>query len=91
MLEIHFDQPMSRSGYSFCGGGPQFPKIKGRPRWKDRKTLVVKVELEPNHSYVLSLNCPAARNFRNAKGTPLVPTPWRFTTLPTKKPVRKKR
>ncbi len=64
---VTFDQPMNRRGYSFCGGGPKFPKAL-RSRWKDKFTCIMTVELEPDHDYELSLNCPAANNFRSAKG-----------------------
>ena len=83
-LVIEFDQPMKRSGFSICGGGPQFPKITKRPKWKSKTTLVIEVELKPDHSYRMSLNCPSAKNFRSAKGVALVPVSWTFTTLPTK-------
>lgn len=83
-LVVVFDRPMNDTGWSLCGGGPQFPKSKGRPQWRDAKTLVVDVELEPDHEYSLSLNCPAASNFRSKDGAPLAPVPWSFTTLPTK-------
>ncbi len=88
-LVVTFDQPMNRRGYSFCGGGPKFPKAL-RSRWKDKFTCIMTVELEPDHDYELSLNCPAANNFRSAKGVPLAPTPWRFSTLPAKLPSKKK-
>lgn len=83
-LVVVFDRAMSDAGWSLCGGGPQFPKTKGRPQWRDAKTLVVDVELEPDHQYSLSLNCPAATNFRSKDGVPLEPVPWSFTTLPEK-------
>lgn len=84
-LVVTFDQPMSQQGFSFCGGGPQFPKTSGC-HWKGARTCVMNVTLEPDHSYVLSLNCPAAQNFRSAKGVALAPTPWRFSTLPKELP-----
>src|SRR5215831_18913071 len=56
-ISVTFDRPMDTNiGWSLCGGGPSFPKTKGTPRWKDGKTLIVEVELEPNHDYSLSLN-----------------------------------
>src|SRR5437879_6271827 len=58
-LVATFDRAMSESGWSFCGGGPDFPKFKGKPAWKNSKTIEVEVELEPDHDYALSLNCPA--------------------------------
>ena len=81
-LVVTFDRDMQKSGFSICGGGPLFPTIKARPQWKDARTLVVEVELEPDHEYRLSLNCPAARNFRSVKGVALAPVPWSFSTLP---------
>lgn len=83
-LTVTFDQPMNTGGFSFCGGGPSFPKTTGRPQWKDEKTIVVDVELEPDHEYTLGLNAPSATNFRSAGGATLVPVRWSFTTLPAK-------
>jgi hypothetical protein len=77
---------MSDAGWSFCGGGPKFPKMKGRPRWESPKKIVVDVELEPDHEYRLSLNCPSAANFRSAGGGALAPVVWSFSTLPAKLP-----
>jgi hypothetical protein len=85
-LAVTFDRPMSASGWSFCGGGPNFPKIQGKPRWETPQKIVVDVELEPDHEYRLLLNCPAGSNFRSAEGQPLASTPWSFTTLPEKLP-----
>ncbi|MBL9076640.1 MAG: Ig-like domain-containing protein [Planctomycetes bacterium] len=82
-LVVVFDQPMDTNGVSFCGGGPTFPPSTRPPYWPDAKTVVVEVELAPDHEYALSLNCPAASNFRAANGAPLAPVPWSFTTLPT--------
>ncbi len=92
-LVVVFDRAMSQTGWSLCGGGPSFPKVAGKPQWKNEKTLVVAVELEPDHIYSLGLNCPAASNFRSADGTPLVPVPWSFSTLPKqlRKPAEQKR
>lgn len=83
-LEVVFDQPMDQKGWSFCGGGPAYPPSKQPPFWKNPRTIVFAVELEPDHEYRLSLNCPAATNFRSAGGVALEPVPWTFTTLPAK-------
>lgn len=79
-LRVTFDRDMSTSGWSFCGGGPTFPEIVGRPRWVDNRTIVVRVRLKPDHDYVMSLNCSVGRKFRSAAGVPLVPVPWTFST-----------
>ncbi len=82
-LVVVFDRAMNTGGFSICGGGPDFPKLNGRPRWQDTKTLVVDVALVPDHRYVMSLNGPGASNFRSADGVALAPVPWTFVTLPT--------
>jgi len=79
-LVVTFDQDMSQGGFSVCGGGPAFPNLRGKPMWRDRRTLVLRVMLEADHSYQMSINCPAAQNFRNENGEPVAPTPWRFST-----------
>lgn len=89
-LVVVFDREMSKTGFSICGGGPNFPKVTKRPRWQDNKTLVVAVELVPDHDYQMSLNCPAAQNFRSKAGIALNPVPWSFSTLPKKLPNQKK-
>ena len=81
-LVVTFDRPMSDDAWSFCGGGPNMPSFKNPPHWDTPKKIVVEVELEPDHQYELSLNCPAATKFRSAEGVPLVPTPWSFSTAP---------
>lgn len=85
-LTVVFDREMSQSGFSICGGGAKFPKVTKQPRWKDKKTLIVGVELVPDHDYQMSLNCPSAQNFRSKAGGKLQPVPWSFSTLPKKLP-----
>ncbi|HVP11134.1 MAG TPA: S41 family peptidase [Phycisphaerae bacterium] len=79
-LRIVFDCDMSTMGWSFCGGGPTYPPIQGDPKWINKRTIVAKVRLQPDHDYRLSLNCPPAENFRSADGTPLKPVQWSFST-----------
>ena len=81
-LVVTFDRDMFRGGYSVCGGGPDFPKIQGRPKWRGDRTLVISVQLEPDHEYNISLNCSSARKIRSKEGATLTPTRWSFTTLP---------
>jgi len=79
-MRFVFDQDMRRGGYSICGGGPLYPKTVGRPRWADSRTLVMRVQLVPDHEYRLSINCPSAKNCRSARGEPAVPYPVQFRT-----------
>lgn len=81
-LVIVFDRPMDRDAFSLCGGGPRFPKFTERPRWRDDRTLVANVELEPEHDYTLGINCPSAQGTKSAEGVSLVPVAWSFSTLP---------
>lgn len=83
-LVVKFDRAMSTGGQSICGGGATYPKLAGQWHWQDDRTLVVDVELAPDHEYQLSVNCPAARNTRSKDGASLEPTPWSFTTVPAK-------
>jgi hypothetical protein len=85
-LVVIFDRPMTDTSWSFCGGGPEFPRMKGKPHWDTPKKIVADVELDPDHEYHLSLNCPAAKNFRSGEGVPLTPVPWSFSTAPEKLP-----
>jgi hypothetical protein len=85
-LVVEFDRAMDPNGISLCGGGPSYPNAKGRPQWKNPKTLVIDVELAPDHAYSLGINCPAASGFRSSDGVTVVPVPWTFFTLPTKLP-----
>ncbi|MGC6487696.1 MAG: Ig-like domain-containing protein, partial [Planctomycetota bacterium] len=81
-LVVTFDRDMFRGGYSVCGGGPDFPKIQGRPQWRGDRTLVIPVQLKPDHEYNLSLNCSSGRKIRSKEGATLTPTRWSFTTFP---------
>ncbi len=78
-LRIEFDQDMG-GGRSICGGGPEFPKIAGNPKWETPRALVVPIQLEPSHDYVLSINCQSFQNFRSTGGEPLAPYPVSFRT-----------
>ncbi|MGD9688614.1 MAG: S41 family peptidase [Phycisphaerales bacterium] len=78
-LRIVFDRDMSPRGHSLCGGGPMFPST-GKLRWESPRVAVVPVRLAPDHEYSLSINCPAATNFRSADGEPAEPFPMRFRT-----------
>jgi len=89
-MRFVFDQDMARGGYSICGGGPQFPKTVGQPRWVDKRTLSARIKLEPDHDYRLSINCPAATNCRSAAGEPATPYPMTFKTAPGGAPAEPK-
>ena len=79
-LRVTFNVPMA-AGFSWTGGGPEFPKTTGKPRWTaDRKTCVLPVKLQPGSNYRLGLNSPSFKNFQSAAGIPLEPVEYQFTT-----------
>ncbi len=80
-IVLTFDQPMSTGGQSICGGGPTFPVFDGKPVWRDDRTFVIPVKLEPGHAYNFSVNCPSALKFRSAAGQPAEIRPISFRTL----------
>jgi hypothetical protein len=77
-IRIVFDQPMAQGGWSMVGGGPTFPKLAGKGRWVDDRTLVWSWQLEPDHDYWLSINSSRFTNLRNRQGEPAVPYPIAF-------------
>jgi len=81
-LRVSFSVPMG-PGFSWTGGGPEFPKIPTgqKPRWiADGKTCVLPVTLQPGHRYRLGLNSPSHNNFQSAGGVPLDPVVYSFRT-----------
>ncbi|MBL8726300.1 MAG: S41 family peptidase [Planctomycetes bacterium] len=81
-LEVTFDQDMDTSVHAVCGGGSTFPKVLAT-RWRDAKTFVLEVELQPERVYLMDLACPNSSGFRTARGVALPTTPWRFATRGT--------
>jgi Peptidase family S41/Bacterial Ig-like domain len=78
-IRITFDQPMDK-GTSVVGGGEEFPQIQGRPSWINDRTIAIRVKLQPNHPYWLSINNQKFQNFTNVTGESAVPYPIKFRT-----------
>jgi beta-lactamase regulating signal transducer with metallopeptidase domain len=81
-LRITFDVPMG-GGFSWTGGGPNFPTIPEgqRPYWTpDKKTAVLPVQLKPGWKYQLGLNSFSHKNFQSEGGIPLEPVGYSFAT-----------
>ncbi len=77
-ITIKFDQDM-QEGYSIPDL-TNMPKIIGSPQWIDKRTLVVPVKLYSSKLYSLIFNSAKYQNFKNIKGTPLVPAELHFQT-----------
>lgn len=81
-LKVTFSVPMG-DGFSWTGGGPEFPTIPEgkKPFWTDgNKVCVLPVELKPGSTYRLGLNSPSHKNFQGAGGVPLDPVVYTFKT-----------
>ena len=71
-IQVTFDRPMLDGNWSFVGGGPNFPKVTGKPSFDgERRTLTLPVELKPDWSYEFWLNRGRFSSFRSAEGVPL--------------------
>ncbi len=80
-VRITFDRDMDTGGYSFTGGGPEFPGREDQsPRWRDPRTCVLPVKLEAALYYRVGINAPSFRSFRSATGVAVIPTAIHFTT-----------
>lgn len=79
-IVVSFDQDMNRTGMSFTGGGPEFPKLRGKPFWRSARECVLPVELTAGHSYIVGINSARYTGFKNADGVPVPPSVLRFTT-----------
>jgi hypothetical protein len=88
-ITVTFDQDMEE-GMSWTGGGPEFPPSpKGKQAfWRDKRTCVLPVKLEPGHRYRVGINSPSYRNFRSAAGVPALTSAIWFTTSGTPDPTK---
>lgn len=77
VLRVEFDRDMAPQGLSICGGGLE---LAGKPRWQTKRVFELPIKLAPNQKYELSINCPAAQNFRSAEGVPAEIYPLTFRT-----------
>jgi len=79
---VTFDQPMG-GGMSFTtrGGPDKYPEMVGQPVWSaDKLTITATMQLGANRQYVIGLNSPNHKNFKNERGIALNPVIWEFTT-----------
>ncbi len=80
-LTVTFDKDMG-GGYSWTGGGPDYPPTdKDRKvEWRDKRTCVLPVKLDPGHYYRVGINSKSNRNFRSLAGVSALPSALFFTT-----------
>jgi hypothetical protein len=79
-ITVTFDRDMA-GGFSWTGGGPEFPGRGGeKPRWRDKRTCVLPVKLQAGQFYRVGINSSSYQNFRSADGIPANTTAFYFTT-----------
>jgi len=79
-LRVTFDREMG-GGFSWTGGGENYPEGTGRPQWSpDKRTCTMPVKLKPNWTYRLGINSPSHKNFKSANGVSASWTRWTFQT-----------
>jgi len=82
-LLVEFDQDMDPRGFSWTGGGPSFPKMRGQPTWLSPRVCILPVQLRAGREYTFGINSTSYRNFRNAAGEPVEPYSVTFRTAGT--------
>ncbi len=80
-ITVTFDCDMA-GGFSWTGGGTNCPPIAEgqRPFWRDARTAVYPVQLQPGRYYRIGVNSKSRRNFKSAAGVPALPSSIYFTT-----------
>lgn len=81
-IEVIFDRDMAE-GFSWTGGGRNHPALRegATPHWRDRRTCVYPVSLQPGTFYRVGINWGTQySNFRSAAGVPTETRTIQFTT-----------
>jgi hypothetical protein len=78
-ISVTFDQDM-RGGFSWTGGGPNYPEVTGKPEWVTSRTCVLPVKLEKGRYYRVGINSTSHQNFRSMTGEPAPVRAIYFTT-----------
>jgi RNA polymerase sigma-70 factor (ECF subfamily) len=83
-ITVTFDRDMTR-GMSWTGGGPDYPDSPdgARAHWRDSRTCVLPVKLQPGHHYRVGINSMSYHNFCGVNGLPAAISAITFTTSGT--------
>lgn len=81
-IKVTFSKDMLDGNWSWVQLSKEsFPKLVGQPRFlTDKRTCVVKVNLEPNKTYVIWLNSGHYMNFKDTDLRPAIPYLLMFKT-----------
>ena len=85
-IRIVFSKPMTDRSWSLTQGNVYaFPESAGPMHYlPDRRTCVVPVKLEPGKTYAMGINGGRFNNFKDAGGTPSLPSSLAFRTRKAK-------
>lgn len=83
-ISVTFSKDMRDGSWSWAQmSKDHFPTFAGRPRYlEDKRTCIVDVRLEPGKTYVIRLNSPNHRNFKDLDGHSAMPYLLVFRTKP---------
>lgn len=81
-IRVTFNKEMMDRSWSWVQIAPEnFPKIIEGPRYlEDKKTCVIKVQLEPGKTYIIWLNTQKFQNFKDKDGRSAQPYLLMFET-----------
>ncbi|MCE5341728.1 MAG: tetratricopeptide repeat protein [Planctomycetaceae bacterium] len=71
-ISVTFDEDMFQHGWSWCRTGPlsDYPTVLGNPKWRDNRTCVLPVKVEPARSYLVIINYAPYESFKNTDMIP---------------------
>jgi RNA polymerase sigma-70 factor (ECF subfamily) len=73
-IQVTFSKDMQDGSWSFVQlSKATFPKLAGKPKFKDKRTCILGVKLEPGKTYALWLNTENYQNFHDGGGRKAVP------------------
>lgn len=80
-IRVRFSKEMLDHSWSWCETEHPFPESAGPIHYRqDSKTCVMPVRLEPGTKYVLTINSPNYRNFKDTRGHSAPPYVLHFQT-----------
>lgn len=73
-IRVKFSKPMQDGSWSWSTvAKDSVPHVTGSPRYKDDRTCVLPVKLEPGRTYGIWLNSNKFKNFKGTDGQSAVP------------------
>ncbi len=80
-ITVTFSRPMKNYSWSWVREDENsFPELTEKTHYVDEKTCVLPVKLRPGKSYVIWINSPIYKNFRDPNGNAAEPYRIEFTT-----------